>query len=256
MITNALLQVCEIIGQQLKQFACCNAGSMLRKQTMRKLTLAPPARRDNHAENGFVLLIVLWWLTFLVFLSMEVTASTRTSLLISGNLRNSAVAEAQADGAINDAIFHVLARQWKADGATHVIAGAQAVAEVRINDEGGRIDPNVAPMVLMQALLRECGATAKAAVDLATAIYEWRSLDLLRSASTAEAARYRTRRSCLCATPCALRQHRRTGPCTGNDIRDPRMPGTPFDCVFEIGPITADCGQPCRPARASGGLSI
>jgi general secretion pathway protein K len=150
-----------------------------------------PGRR-HAAEEGFALLIVLWWLVLVALLVMQITTATRTALMISANIRSSAVAEAQADGAVSEAIFHVLAQDWKADGATYMVRGTQAVAEVRIYDEGGRIDPNVAPAVLMQALLRECGATPKAAAELGDAISEWRSLDLLRSADTAAtAARYR-----------------------------------------------------------------
>jgi general secretion pathway protein K len=152
---------------------------------------ASPEPRDARAEGGFVLLIVLWWLTLLIFLATQITADARTALLISTNIRGNAVAEAHADGAVNEAIFQILAQRWQADGATRIVPGTQAVSEVRINDEGEKVDPNVAPVVLMQALLRECGAAPKAAAELATAIYDWRSLDLLRSAGAEEASRYR-----------------------------------------------------------------
>jgi general secretion pathway protein K len=138
-----------------------------------------------------VLLIVLWWLALLMFLAAQMTTAAHTSVLIAANIGSSAVAEAQADGAVNEAIYKVLTQQWKADGATHVVRGGQAVAEVRIDDEGGRIDPNVAPIGLMQALLRECGAEPKKAAELADAITEWRSLDLLRSTGDAGSSKYR-----------------------------------------------------------------
>jgi general secretion pathway protein K len=150
-----------------------------------------PACREARAEEGVVLLIVLWWLVLLTFLAAQISTGTRSARMISTNIRGSAVAEAQADGAVNEAIFHVLAQHWEADGATHVVQGAQAVAKVRIDDENGKIDPNVAPAALMQALLRECGATPKTAAELGDRISEWRSLDLLRSAGTAAASRYR-----------------------------------------------------------------
>ena len=139
-----------------------------------------------------MLLIVLWWLALLMFLATQIAAGTRTALAISANMRGSAVTEAQADGAVHEAIFQILAQQWKADGAIHVIAGPEAVTEVRIEDEGEKIDPNVAPAALMGALLRECGAAPKAAAELAAAIIEWRSLDMLRSDSGALALRYRS----------------------------------------------------------------
>jgi len=148
---------------------------------------ASPARSDK----GFIILIVLWWLVVLVFLATGITAATRTATMISSNIRASAVAEAQADGAVNEAIFQVLAQHWKADDLVHFIRGPQAVTEVRIDDEGGRIDPNVAPVVLIQALLRACGAMPNTAAKLASAISEWKSVDMLQSANPVEASQYR-----------------------------------------------------------------
>src|ERR1700756_4574859 len=104
---------------------------------------------DTRAEKGFVLLIVLWWVALPLFVGAQITAATRTAILISSNLRSSAVAEAQANGAVNEAIFQVLAGHWRADGAIHFVRRPQVVSEVRIEDEGDRIDPNVAPVVLL-----------------------------------------------------------------------------------------------------------
>jgi general secretion pathway protein K len=161
------------------------------RRGMSLLSGASAAPRAASTSSGFVLLIVLWWLALLMFVGVQIITATHTSVLVSTNIRDSAVAEAQADGAVNEAIFQVLAQRWKADGATHVVQGAQAVAEVRIDDEGARIDPNVAPVALMQALLRQCGATPKRAVTLAEAIAEWRSLDLLQSSGPERGAAYR-----------------------------------------------------------------
>jgi general secretion pathway protein K len=148
------------------------------------------ARRGAPTDSGVVLLIVLWWLALLMFLAAQVVTVTHTSVLIAANIRSSAVAEAQADGAVNEAIFHVLAHDWKADETSHVVRGTQSVAEVRIANEGGKIDPNVAPAVLMQALLRGCGVPSKAAAELANAISEWRSVDLLQSTGARTAPQY------------------------------------------------------------------
>ena len=149
------------------------------------------AQGDARPDNGFLLLIVLWWLAFLLFVVAQIAAATRTAILISSNIRTSAVAEAQADGAVSRAIFEVLAQRWGADGTIHLVRGPRVISEVRIEDEGGKIDPNVAPVVLLQALLSECGAPPKTATVLGIAIFEWRSLDMLQSAGTEKASRYR-----------------------------------------------------------------
>lgn len=134
---------------------------------------------------------MLWWLALLLFLGTQIATASRTAVSLSANIRSSAVAQAQADGAANEAIFQVLAQRWKADGTIHLVQGRQAVAEVRIDDEGARVDPNVAPVVLMQALAHQCGVAPKPAAELAEAIYDWRSLDLRQSAGNAGVARYR-----------------------------------------------------------------
>jgi general secretion pathway protein K len=138
-----------------------------------------------------VLLIVLWWLVLLAFLATQLAATTRTAAMIASNLRDSASAEAAADGAVNEAIFQFLAHRWQADGTSHFISGTREVVEVRIEDEGDRIDPNVAPRALMQALLGACGASPETAIELAAAIADWRSPDIFRSARTEKAAQYR-----------------------------------------------------------------
>ncbi len=138
----------------------------------------------------FVLLIVLWWLALLVLIATQIITAMRIAVSISANIRSSAIAEAQADAGVNEAVFQVLARVWDADGAAHVVRGPQAVARVWVNDEGDRIDPNVAPALLIQALLRTCGAPPERAGTVANAIVEWRSVDLLRAAGPNTAPAY------------------------------------------------------------------
>ena len=158
-----------------------------------EIPVSAAATGKASSSQGFVLLIVLWWSVMIAFLATQIVTATRTALLLSSNMRASTDAETQADGAANAAIFQILSQNWKADGTIHVITGPRGVVEVRIDDEGEKIDPNVAPAVLLQALLQECGAATKTASDLATAIYEWRSIDLLRSSGSAD-ARYRAAR--------------------------------------------------------------
>ena len=142
-------------------------------------------------DSGFVLLVVLWWLTLIMFVVAQISSSGHMEALIATNIRGSAIAEAEADGAVNDAIFQYLTHRWPADGAAHLHRGANAIAEVRIDDEGAKIDPNVAPAILIAALLQICGAAPQPAERLALAISEWRSVDLLRPFGGEQAPQYR-----------------------------------------------------------------
>src|ERR1700760_1365380 len=100
-------------------------------------------QRSAVNQGGFVLLVVLWWLALIVFVVTQVNSSGHIEALIATNIRGNSIAEAGADGAINQAIFQYLAHRWPADGVTHLIRGASAVSEVRIEDEGTKVDPNV-----------------------------------------------------------------------------------------------------------------
>ena len=151
---------------------------------------APAAPGVAAGNSGFVLVIVLWWLVLLMAVTTQIASTARTAIQITGNIRGSAVAEAAADGAVNEAIFHVLAQRWAADGVPRLVRGLQTVAEVRVDDEGGKIDVNVVPRIIMQALLGLCGAAPAAADRLSTAIVEWRSPDILRAAGAERAPRY------------------------------------------------------------------
>ena len=71
-------------------------------------------------ERGFALLIVLWSLVLITLLTIQILASGRSALALAGNIRAAAAARAAADGAISEAVYHVLAYgpdHWAVDGA-------------------------------------------------------------------------------------------------------------------------------------------
>jgi len=129
------------------------------------------------ADRGFALLIVLWMLVLIAFVTIQVTATGRTELRISGNLAANAAAEAAADGAIFEALFNLAdarpERHWEADGSVHELRIGNSRITVRVEDEAGRINPNLAAPPLIEGLLRGVGAKPETAADLAQAIGEW-----------------------------------------------------------------------------------
>jgi general secretion pathway protein K len=128
-------------------------------------------------DRGFALLIVLWMLVLIAFITIQVTATGRTELRISGNLAANAAAEAAADGAIYEALFNLSdprpERHWEADGLLHELQIGRSRITVLVEDDSGRINPNLAPPALLEGLLRALGAKAETASDLARAISEW-----------------------------------------------------------------------------------
>ncbi|MDQ2804606.1 MAG: type II secretion system protein GspK [Pseudomonadota bacterium] len=132
-------------------------------------------RRD---ERGFVLVIVLFSLVLLALIIAELGAAGRQESNLADNLRRGAVLGAAADGAVHEAIFHLLAAggdHWAADGGPHAIAVPGGQALVRILSEAGKINPNTARPELLVALLREAGVPGPQAVSLTTAIVAWRT---------------------------------------------------------------------------------
>ncbi len=150
--------------------------------------------RDAGRERGFALLIVLWSVVLLSLLVTHLTASGRGEVQLAGNLRRAAVLEAAAEGAIQEAMFHALdtsARHWPADGAAHRIRLGDAVIDVVIRNEAGKVNLNTARPELLEALLRAIGVDTRAAASLAAAIADWRFPDAQIRAGGAKARQYR-----------------------------------------------------------------
>lgn len=128
--------------------------------------------------RGFALLIVLWTLVLIALLVSQINAGGRGETQLAGNLRGAARLEAMADGAVNEALFHLLDRSpsgWRPGATVHRLTFAGGSVEVRIGDEAGRVNPSNASNPLLQALLRAVGADTGTAEALAASIVEWRT---------------------------------------------------------------------------------
>lgn len=127
--------------------------------------------------RGFVLLIVLWTLVLVAFIVAHVTAAGRSEVRIAGNLAANAAAQAAADGAIYQAIFNLSNpqpdRRWVLDGGGHQLRIGDSLITVTVEDEAGRINPNLASEALLEGLLRAGGDDSETTADLAGAITEW-----------------------------------------------------------------------------------
>ncbi|MBV9016394.1 MAG: general secretion pathway protein GspK, partial [Alphaproteobacteria bacterium] len=111
------------------------------------------------------------------FITIHITATGRTEVRIATNLAANAAAQAAADGAVFEAIFNLSLpqpdRHWMADGQAHELQIGDSRIVVRVEDEAGRINPNLAAPVLLEGLLRGVGSEPEKAADLAAAISEW-----------------------------------------------------------------------------------
>jgi general secretion pathway protein K len=107
----------------------------------------------------------------------HLTAAGRTESKIAANMISNAEAAAAADGAIAEAIFYLTHTderlRWAADGNVHAVKIGTSSVSLRLSDESGRINPNLASDAVMAALLREIGVEPSRAERLAAAIGGW-----------------------------------------------------------------------------------
>jgi general secretion pathway protein K len=129
-------------------------------------------------ERGFALLIVLWTLVLLALLGTRIVAAGRYDTRLARNLIDAAVLEAETEGAVQQTIFQMLlpgVGRWTADGTTHVVRVGRAVVTIRLEDESGKVNPNIASEPLLAALLIQVGAPRATANAVAAAIVDWRT---------------------------------------------------------------------------------
>lgn len=135
-------------------------------------------RRLSARERGFALLIVLWTMALLALLGTQVTAAGHAETKMAANIRANAVAEAAADGAVFEALFHLLdgsSNAWPADGRARRIKTPLAIADVEIVDEGRKMTLNNSSLPMLRGLLRAINVEDRLAATLADQIADWRS---------------------------------------------------------------------------------
>ncbi len=147
--------------------------------------------RSTRGQRGFALLIVLWTLGLLSLLISGLAAAGRSDLGIAANNRGSAIAEAAADGGIQQAIFQLHQGGWPPDGSPHQVAIGPARVQVTIEDLNSRINPNLGAPPMLAALLGAVGADPAQALDLARAMVDWRTLSPVSQAGGLKLDRYR-----------------------------------------------------------------
>ncbi|WP_419758769.1 general secretion pathway protein GspK [Acidisoma sp.] len=134
-------------------------------------------RKKDRRQAGFALLIVIWSLVLVSFILAHVLSAGRSEVELARNLRAAAEAEPVADGAVQNTIFHLLDRSpqhWPLQGR-HIVALPGGVADVRIENVAGRIDPNAADAGLLDAALTLCGVSGNTMASLVQAIMAWRA---------------------------------------------------------------------------------
>jgi general secretion pathway protein K len=133
---------------------------------------------------------VLWMTALLAVLALGFLGSTRTGLQIAHNDYELAKARAIADAGVSLALLGLLdstaENQWQADGEERIFSYGDGTIRIRLQDEAGKVDLNVAPSELIAGVFRALGVDDAESVRLAAAITEWK---LLRRAAWGEAGK-------------------------------------------------------------------
>jgi len=129
-------------------------------------------------QKGFALLIVLLTMGFLALIGTQIVAAARSDTRLAGNLKQEAVLQAAADGAVENVMFAMQAArtpQFRADGVPRELRIGDTVVAVRVEKESDRVNLNTAAAALLRALMVQVGAAPALADRLSAAILDWRT---------------------------------------------------------------------------------
>ena len=150
-------------------------------------------RSVQRKQRGIALVMVLWVLILLGLVAASFLRETRLSTGIARNASENAKAEALAEAGIQRAMLGLAdsdVTAWRLDGTPYQFALGDGTVVVRIQDEGGKVDLNLAPPPLLQGLLQITGVEANAARNLLDAIVDFRDPDSNRLPGGAEDPEY------------------------------------------------------------------
>lgn len=136
--------------------------------------------------RGAALLLVLWLIVLLTALIGAFALTARTENLQGRVLSQGVVAEQAARAGLEYALIRINdqdpRRQWLPDGRDYGWRFGDARLRLKIVDESGKIDLNMADAVLLARLWQALGVEQDQAARLASAIIDWRDGDVLSQA--------------------------------------------------------------------------
>lgn len=151
-------------------------------------------RAGRAAARGVAFVMVLWLLALLAVLLGAFAILVRTEAMQARHLFDTTQARYAAEAGINRAVLAMsevdVQRRWVPDGRPYVFEFEGARVEVRLTDEGGKIDLNGADAQLLYNLFLSAGVEEQRALELADAVLDWRDPDDMVMPNGAEDGEY------------------------------------------------------------------
>lgn len=149
--------------------------------------------RSGMASCGVILVTVLWVLALLSLIATSLSLGSRSFSRQTFGMEQGTRAGLAADAGISWAMWNLQqppASGWLADGRVYWMWLENSRIGVRLQDESGKLDLNVAPAELLDALLSPVMQDNLQRAQLVAAIEDWRDSDDLVRLNGAEADEY------------------------------------------------------------------
>ena len=149
-------------------------------------------------QQGMALVIVLWVLSLMTIMAGSFALSTQRETAVLHHAHERARALALAEGAIYYAMLMLnlpdQTLRWQGDGRPYVWDAKGTKVRIRIQDEGGKLDINVAQEASLKTAFKLMGLSEDQASAITDNILDWRDADDVKRPNGAEAPEYEARR--------------------------------------------------------------
>lgn len=147
-------------------------------------------------ERGMALVMVLWVLSLMTIMAGSFALSTQREAAMLRHAHERSHALSLAEGAVYYAMLMLSLpdkkMQWQADGRPYLWDAKGTPVIVRIQDEGGKVDINIAEENTLKTVFKLLGLGEDQQIRLAETILDWRDQDELKRNNGAEAPEYQS----------------------------------------------------------------
>ena len=148
-------------------------------------------------QKGVALVMVLWVLSLMTIMAGSFALSTQREAAMLRHAHERSRALALAEGAVYYAMLMLSLpdqkMQWQADGRPYFWDGKGTQVLVRVQDEGGKVDINMAQENTLKTVFKLLGMGDEQQTQLAETIMDWRDQDDLKRGNGAESSEYLAR---------------------------------------------------------------